>query len=151
MSLSYQFPFPLNSAYYLVITTEQYIMEEHNQKIQAIAASIKDFRNRQQPFRLYHGSTGRTNTIWLHPKKVIDTSRLNNVLFIDKDAGIADYEPNVDMETLVNTTLNENLVPLVVTELSVGRLDLLVCVCHNRLCTYRIKLPCFQESNTVGV
>ena len=34
---------------------------------------------------------------------------------------------------------------------SVGRLDLLVRVCHNRLCTYRIKLPRFQESNTVGI
>ena len=33
----------------------------------------------------------------------------------------------------------------------VGRLDLLVRVCHNRLCTYRIKLPRFQESNAVGV
>ena len=36
-------------------------------------------------------------------------------------------------------------------KLCVGRLDLLVCVCHNRLCTYRIKLPRFQESNAVGV
>ena len=32
----------------------------------------------------------------------------------------------------------------------VGRLDLLVRMYHNRLCTYRIKLPRFQESNTVG-
>ena len=93
-------------------------MEEHNQKVQAIAAAIKDFGKRQQPFRLYHGSTGRTNTIRLDPNKVIDTSRLNNVLFIDKDAAIADCEPNVDMETLVNATLKENLLPLVVTELS---------------------------------
>ena len=35
--------------------------------------------------------------------------------------------------------------------LFVGRLDLLVRMYHNRLCTYRIKLPRFQESNTVGV
>ena len=33
----------------------------------------------------------------------------------------------------------------------VGRLDLLVRMYHNRLCTYRIKLPRFQESNAVGV
>jgi delta24-sterol reductase len=93
-------------------------MDEHNRKVQVIAAAIKEFSRRKQPFRLYHESTGRTNTIRLDPKKIIDTSRLNNVLFIDKDARIAISEPNVDMETLLNAALKENLVPLVVTELS---------------------------------
>jgi len=85
-------------------------MDEHNRKVQVIAAAIKEFSRRKQPFRLYHESTGRTNTIRLDPKKIIDTSRLNNVLFIDKDARIAISEPNVDMETLLNAALKENLV-----------------------------------------
>ena len=36
-------------------------------------------------------------------------------------------------------------------KVSVGRLDLLVRKYHNRLCTYRIEPPRFQESNTVGL
>ena len=80
-------------------------MEEHHRKVQVIAAAIQEFASRKQPFRLYHGSTGRTNTIWLDPKKIIDTSRLDNVLLVDKDARIAISEPNVSMETLLNAAL----------------------------------------------
>ncbi|KAG9235708.1 hypothetical protein BJ875DRAFT_341365, partial [Amylocarpus encephaloides] len=67
---------------------------------------------------IYYRLTGRTKTIRLNPKKVIDISHLNNILFIDKDATTITCELNVSMKTLVNTTLKENLVPLVVTELS---------------------------------
>jgi hypothetical protein len=39
-------------------------------------------------------------------------------LFIDKDARITINKPNVDIKTLLNTVLKENLVPLVITKLS---------------------------------
>jgi delta24-sterol reductase len=39
-------------------------------------------------------------------------------LFIDKDACIAISKPNVNIETLLNATLKENLIPLVVIKLS---------------------------------
>lgn len=45
-------------------------------------------------------------------------SRLNKVLFVDKDARITICELNIDIETLLNAVLEENLVPLVITELS---------------------------------
>ena len=79
---------------------------------------IKEFNRRKQLFRLYYKSISRTNTIRLDPKKIIDISRLNNVLFIDKDARIIINELNVDIKTLLNTALKENLIPLIIIKLS---------------------------------
>ena len=54
-----------------------------------------------------------------------------------------------DVDLTAETEAFAPIVTLVI--LYVGRLDLLVRMYHNRLCTYRIKLPRFQECNTVSI
>lgn len=92
------------------------VLAEHSVRTQRIASQVQSFYNRQQSFRIYHGSTSSTRRNVYDPKKVIDTSDLSNVLYIDVENRIGLIEPNVSMEKLVDATLPLQLVPLVVME-----------------------------------
>ncbi|KLU91027.1 hypothetical protein MAPG_09552 [Magnaporthiopsis poae ATCC 64411] len=92
-------------------------MEAHNQAVAAIASRVRQFSERQQPFRIYHGSTNSTRRSDKRPDNTVDTSRLDHVLSVDVNgSGTVVAEPNVPMDALVAATLPHGLVPPVVME-----------------------------------
>ncbi|OBT86310.1 hypothetical protein VE02_07434 [Pseudogymnoascus sp. 03VT05] len=91
-------------------------METHEAAVSVIAGRVRQFHNRQQPFRIYHGSTNSTRRSQYNRSNIIDTSGLTNVLHVDKEKKTALVEPNVPMDSLVAATLPFGLVPPVVME-----------------------------------
>ncbi|KAK4547270.1 hypothetical protein LTR36_000925 [Oleoguttula mirabilis] len=93
-------------------------LEPHAQEVSRIAATVKAFHDRGEKFRIFHGSTNSTrkSALGRDPKKVVDTSQLNNVLHIDVEKQTALVEPNVPMDRLVEATLEYGLIPPVVME-----------------------------------
>jgi Delta24-sterol reductase len=91
-------------------------MELHNEAVQVISRSIRLFHSTQRPFRVYHGSTNSTRASQRRADNTVDTSRLINVIRVDRELRVALVEPNVPMNVLVEATTKESLVPLVVME-----------------------------------
>ena len=91
-------------------------MEAHDAAVAVIAANVRKFCDRQQPFRIYHGSTNSTRQPQYQQNNIIDTSKLTNILLVDKEQKTALVEPNVPMDRLIEGTLLNGLVPLVVME-----------------------------------
>lgn len=88
----------------------------HRKCTDIIASRVQSFYKQGKPFRIYHGGTNSTRRRQYDPDKVIDTSALSNVLFIDRENRVAFVEPNVSMEKLVDNTLPLGLVPPVIME-----------------------------------
>ncbi|KAK5120498.1 hypothetical protein LTR85_006153 [Meristemomyces frigidus] len=97
---------------------QQQAMARHDDAVSHIATTVKAFHDRGEKFRIFHGSTNSTrkSALGRDPKKVVDTSQLNNVLHIDTEKLTALVEPNVPMDRLVEATLEHGLVPPVVME-----------------------------------
>lgn len=91
-------------------------MDIHSEAVSRIASDIKGFYARQQPFRIYHGSTNSTRKSPYQRSQLVDTSQLNHVLSINTTTQTALCEPNVPMDALVAATLPHGLVPPVVME-----------------------------------
>ena len=91
-------------------------MEAHTAIVTAIAANVRRFYDCQDAFRIYHGSTNSTRQSQYRRDNIIDTSKLRNVLLIDREKKTALVEPNVPMDGLVEATLPYGLVPPVVME-----------------------------------
>ena len=91
-------------------------MDRHRQDVAAIAAKVRDFHDRNEAFRIYHGSTNSTRTLQFRKDRVVDVSHLDHILTIDRSEQLAWVEPNVSMEKLVKATLPVGLVPKVVME-----------------------------------
>ena len=91
-------------------------MEGHDAAIAIIAANIREYYDRQQPFRIYHGSTNSTRQSKYRRDNIVDTSTLINVLGVDKEKKTVLVEPNVPMDKLVEETIQHGLVPPVVME-----------------------------------
>ncbi|PYI35524.1 FAD binding domain protein [Aspergillus indologenus CBS 114.80] len=91
-------------------------MEAHKTAVDALAAQVKRFHARQQPFRIYHGSTNSTRQSQHHAHNTISTADLNHVLHVNEVTQTVTVEPNVPMDALVAATLEHGLVPLVVME-----------------------------------
>ncbi|OJJ98154.1 hypothetical protein ASPACDRAFT_31963 [Aspergillus aculeatus ATCC 16872] len=91
-------------------------MEAHKTAVDALAAQVKQFHARQQPFRIYHGSTNSTRQSQHHAHNTISTADLNHVLHVNEVTKTVTVEPNVPMDALVAATLEHGLVPLVVME-----------------------------------
>src|SRR5271155_1423850 len=91
-------------------------MEEHNAAVGHLAREIRQFYDRKEPFRIYHGSTNSTRSLSFRPSTSVDTSALNNVISINAAARTALVEPNVSMDALVAATLPHGLLPPVVME-----------------------------------
>ncbi|KAG5805653.1 hypothetical protein H9Q74_004688 [Fusarium xylarioides] len=92
------------------------MMDAHKTIVAGVADRVKHFHARQQPFRLYHGSTNSTRHSNRRVDNTVDTSKLNHVIEVNKDSKTVIVEPNVSMEVLVDATLPLGLVPLVVME-----------------------------------
>lgn len=90
--------------------------EHHNQAVQILQDQIRDYYRRKVPFRVYHGSTNSTRILTFKRSEMVDISRLNHVLSIDKERRTAIVEPNVPMDKLVAATMKYGLVPPVVPE-----------------------------------
>lgn len=89
-------------------------MERHRQAVSKIAAAVKGYFERNEPYRIAHGSTNSTRP---RPnQRLVDISSLSNVLSVDRATRTALVEPNVPMDRLVETTLRHGLVPPVVME-----------------------------------
>ncbi|KAI2631057.1 FAD-binding domain-containing protein [Hypoxylon sp. NC1633] len=91
-------------------------MEAHNDAVASISERLQQFYAQRQPFRVYHGSTNSTRTTEKNRDNTVDTSKLNRVLEIDRAKKTALVEPNVPMDMLLDATLKNDLVPLVVME-----------------------------------
>ncbi|KAF2435232.1 FAD-binding domain-containing protein [Tothia fuscella] len=91
-------------------------MELHNERVFQVEAQVLDFRNRNETFRIYHGSTNSTRRGKWRRDQIVDTSMLNHVLEVDSKRNIVVVEPNVPMDKLVEATLKHGLIPPVVPE-----------------------------------
>jgi FAD/FMN-containing dehydrogenase len=91
-------------------------MDIHDTAVNRIAASVKEFYARKEPFRIYHGSTNSTRKSQFERERMVDTSELNHILHIDTKRNTAIVEPNVPMDALVEATLQHGLLPPVVME-----------------------------------
>lgn len=101
-------------------TDEATALEAHNREVEQVSSSVRAFHERGEKFRIYHGSTNSTrkSAMGRDRKQVVDTSRLNRVLYVNTHADdlYALVEPNVPMDRLVEETLKYGLVPPVVME-----------------------------------
>jgi Delta24-sterol reductase len=89
-------------------------MERHQEAVAKIAAAVKRFFDRKEPYRIFHGSTNSTRP--LRYDRVVDISALSHVLDVNTARRTALVEPNVPMDKLVESTLKHGLVPPVVME-----------------------------------
>ena len=89
----------------------------HDRAVDRISTSVRDFYDRKQKFRIFHGSTNSTrpSTAATH-KNIVDTSPLSHVLEVNTEKRTALVEPNVPMDKLVEETMKYGLVPPVVME-----------------------------------
>jgi len=91
-------------------------MEAHERTVASIAARVRHFHDKQQPFWNYHGSTSSTRASRRNRDNTVDSSSLNHVLGVDTSKRTALVEPNVPMDALVQATMRSGLVPQVVME-----------------------------------
>ncbi|KIH86343.1 delta24-sterol reductase [Sporothrix brasiliensis 5110] len=93
-------------------------MDAHKKTVATIAATVRQFFARREPYRIFHGSTNSTRprTAATGHTRSVDISALGHVLQVDKQARTALVEPNVPMDRLVAATLPHGLVPPVVME-----------------------------------
>lgn len=91
-------------------------MDAHERRVNSIASRVQDFYQRQQPFRIHHGSTNSTRPSDRQRNRMVDTSGLNHVIDVDVDARFILAEPNVPMDALVEATMPHGMIPPVVME-----------------------------------
>ncbi|EON67250.1 hypothetical protein W97_06503 [Coniosporium apollinis CBS 100218] len=91
-------------------------MEQHKERVAAIAARVRHFHDRKEPFRMYHGSTNSTRQLTRRRDNTIDTSGLTHVLEVSRSTMSALVEPNVPMDALCEATLKHNLVAPIIME-----------------------------------
>ena len=91
-------------------------MEAHKSAVLEISSRIKDYHSRNEPFRIYHGSTNSTRKAAYERKRMVDTSGLAHVLQVDREKRTVLVEPNVPMDALIKETLKYGLIPPVVME-----------------------------------
>lgn len=91
-------------------------MERHKEAVALIAANVRGYYNRNEPFRIFHGSTNTTRSSAYPRQRTVSTDALSHVLKVDIKTRTALVEPNVPMDRLVETTMKYGLVPPVVME-----------------------------------
>lgn len=91
-------------------------MERHRAAVGKIAATVRGYFERQEPYRISHGSTNSTRPARRAGVRTVDISALSQVLSVDTATRTALVEPNVPMDRLVENTLAHGLIPPVVME-----------------------------------
>lgn len=92
------------------------VMDHHDKIVSDISARVRQFHERKEAFRIYHGSTNSTRQSQYTRDRMVDTSPLTKVLKVDTSLRVAVVEPNVPMDLLVEATLRYGLIPPVVME-----------------------------------
>ncbi|KAF2102758.1 FAD binding domain-containing protein [Rhizodiscina lignyota] len=90
-------------------------MQTHRKAVAEIAATVRSHFERNESFRINHGSTNSTRQM-ARRGRTVDISALSNVLQVDTQKKTALVEPNVPMDRLVEATMKHNLIPPVVME-----------------------------------
>lgn len=90
--------------------------DRHHKAVAVIAANVRQFYDRKEKFRIFHGSTNSTRPLNLQRDNIIDLSNLNSVLNVNTNAQTVLVEPNVAMDRLIETTMKYGLIPPVVME-----------------------------------
>ena len=89
----------------------------HDRAVDRISTSVRDFYDRRQKFRIFHGSTNSTRPSAAGIRQcTVDTSPLSHVLEVNPEKRTVLVEPNVPMDRLVEETMKYGLVPPVVME-----------------------------------
>lgn len=91
-------------------------MDQHAKDVAVIVSRVQDLRQRNVPFRVYHGSTNSTRSLNHDPDKFVDISGLSRAISVDKERQTILVEPNVPMDQLARTTLDYGMLPKVVPE-----------------------------------
>lgn len=91
-------------------------MERHSAAVARVAAAVRQFFERKEAYRIFHGSTNSTRPRPWSRAAAVDISALDRVVSVDVAARTALVEPNVPMDRLVEQTLRHGLVPPVVME-----------------------------------
>ncbi|KAL9111523.1 MAG: hypothetical protein Q9227_004011 [Pyrenula ochraceoflavens] len=91
-------------------------MDVHHDAVASVAARTRQLYEEKIPFRIYHGATNSTRRSQRRQDNIVDTSKLDHVLEVNKQTKIAVVEPNVSMDALLEKTVKLGLVPLVVLE-----------------------------------
>ena len=81
-------------------------MDHHQEVVAIIAANVRQFHDRKEGFRIYHGSTNSTRQTSFHRDNMIDISHLTHIIKID----------TASKHALVEPTLKHGLIPPVVME-----------------------------------
>ncbi|KKA28902.1 hypothetical protein TD95_004492 [Thielaviopsis punctulata] len=89
-------------------------MDHHRRAVGTIAAAVRQFFDKKEPYRVFKGSTNSTRPD--QKGRTIDISALNNIVNINRESRTAFVEPNVPMDRLVEATLKHGLIPPVVME-----------------------------------
>lgn len=87
----------------------------HATEVQRLAREVSQRHTKSEKVRIYHGRTNSTRKLHFD-EKLIDISRLNNILEIDIQNKTATVEPNVTISQLVSATLEHGLLPQIVME-----------------------------------
>lgn len=88
----------------------------HRTRVETISKRVRYFHDKNEKFRIYHGSTSTTRATALSRSNTVDTSQMNHVVSIDTVNKAILVEPKVSMEELVDATLRHDLLPPVVME-----------------------------------
>ena len=111
---------PSSSLYFLYSfafdSTIANTMNAHQNAVARVASRTRHFYDTRTPYRVYHGATNSTRRSQRRLDNIIDTSDLDRILHMDETNKVALVEPNVPMDSLVQSTLKHGLVPLVVME-----------------------------------
>ena len=91
-------------------------MDQHRADVAAVASQVRYFYERKLPFRIYHGHTTTSPTRDFQQDQIVDTSKLNHVLSVNRLKHTVLVEPSVSMEELVHFTLKTGQIPKVVME-----------------------------------
>ena len=91
-------------------------MDLHQQAVEQISASVRQFYKKKEKFRIFHGSTNTTRPPTTRRGNRVDTSALSRILMVDTEKKIVLVEPNVPMDRLVEETQQYSLIPPVVME-----------------------------------
>lgn len=91
-------------------------MDQHNLRVEKLAAQVKQFYEERVPFRLYHGNTNSTRPSIRSQKSSLDVSHMNHVIEINVESRTCLVEPNVPMDGLFDAVMKHDLIPPVVPE-----------------------------------
>lgn len=91
-------------------------LKEHQNKVKLVQQQVAKAFKDGQKIKIKHGSTNSTRPQSTFGLRVIDVSSLNSVIEVNTNNGYIVVEPNVPMDLLADSTLNQGLIAPIITE-----------------------------------